>query len=673
MCIRDSYWGTPLPIWVCDKTGKSEAVGKYDELLEKPGVTGMEVWEQAKAADPNLSDDLKIHKPYIDHIVYDSPFETGGRMTRVPEVIDCWYDSGAMPFAQWGYPHQGAEEFKDQFPADFISEAIDQTRGWFYSQLAISTLLFGKEGVAEQNFDFPHPFKNCIVLGLMLSEWWKGQGDTAGMYLTPDEAKAADEKTKHHVGKMSKSKRNYREPQGIFDKYGADALRWYFFANQPPWTSIRYSERQIKESMPEFLLRLWNVYSFFVLYANIDEFSPQVENGDNFNPENLATGQGYRPVDQRGELDRWVISELHRTVDAVVTAMDAYDNYAACTQLTSFVEGLSNWFVRRSRDRFWAKDKTAPEKLDAYWTLFECLTTTAKLIAPFVPFMSETLWQNLTAAAGGGRESVHLCDYPAANRKLIDDDLSRRMSVLREIASLGLSARMAEKLKVRQPLSGVTVVLNDDRDQQWLEQHDELLKTELNVQAVTYTVDAGEFVTYVTVPNFKRLGPRVGKLMPKLKQAFAAADGAAMLADLTANGKTSLTVESETIELDSEDIEVRLKANEGWAAAQGKQAVVILSTELTPELIRSGYARELNRFVQDRRKELDLERTDRIDAWIKTDSDDINQAIQENSDYLKGETLAVSITQAACDESGVESTEVNVGDHQVTIWLRVAK
>ena len=238
--------------------------------------------------------------------------------------------------------------------------------------------------------------------------------------------------------------------------------------------------------MPEFLLRLWNVYSFFVLYANIDEFSPQVENGDNFDPENLATGQGYRPVDQRGELDRWVISELHRTVDAVVTAMDAYDNYAACTQLTSFVEGLSNWFVRRSRDRFWAKDKTAPEKLDAYWTLFECLTTTAKLIAPFVPFMSETLWQNLTAAAGRGRESVHLCDSPSSNSQLIDDSLSRQMSVLREIASLGLSARMAEKLKVRQPLSGVTVVLNDDRDQQWLENHDELLKTELNVQAVTY-------------------------------------------------------------------------------------------------------------------------------------------------------------------------------------------
>ena len=316
---RERYWGTPLPIWVCDKTGKSEAVGKYDELLEKPGVTGMEVWEQAKAADPDLSDDLKIHKPYIDHIVYDSPFEAGGRMARVPEVIDCWYDSGAMPFAQWGYPHQGAEEFKDQFPADFLSVVIGQTRGWFYSQLAISTLLFGKEGVAEQNFDFPHPFKNCIVLGLMLSEWWKGQGETGGMYLTPAEANAADEKTEHHVGKMSKSKRNYREPQGIFDKYGADALRWYFFANQPPWTSIRYSERQIKESMPEFLLRLWNVYSFFVLYANIDEFSPQVENGDNFDPENLASGQGYRPVAERGELDRWVLSKLNRTIYAAVS------------------------------------------------------------------------------------------------------------------------------------------------------------------------------------------------------------------------------------------------------------------------------------------------------------------------------------------------------------------
>jgi isoleucyl-tRNA synthetase len=669
---RERYWGTPLPIWVCEKTGKSEAVGKYEELIAKPGATGMEVWEKAKTENPDLAEDLKIHKPYIDHVTYDSPFAEGARMQRVPEVIDCWYDSGAMPFAQWGYPHQGVDQFKDQFPADFISEAIDQTRGWFYSQLAISTLLFGEDGVADEKFDFPHPFKNCIVLGLMLSEWWKGQGETGGMYLTPAEAKAADEKTEHFVGKMSKSKRNYREPQGIFDKYGADALRWYFFANQPPWTSIRYSERQIKESMPEFLLRLWNVYSFFVLYANIDDFSPELTAGDNFNPEELSSGTGYRPVAQRGELDRWVLSELHRTVDAVVTSMDAYDNYAACSQITSFVEGLSNWFVRRSRDRFWAKDKSAPEKLDAYWTLFECLTTTAKMIAPFVPFMAETLWQNLTQAAGGGRDSVHLCDYPVADGNVIDQDLSRQMGVLREIASLGLSARMGAKLKVRQPLSGVTVVLNEDRDQQWLETHDELLKTELNVQDVTYTTDAGEYVTYVTVPNFKRLGPRVGKLMPKLKQAFADADGAAMLADLTANGKTELSVEGEVIELDSEDIEVRLKANEGWAAAQGSQAVVVLSTELTPELIRSGFAREVNRYVQDRRKELDLERTDRIRLWVASDSDELKQAIEENIDYLQGETLATEVLLSPCDQADVEACEVTVGEHAVKIWICVA-
>jgi isoleucyl-tRNA synthetase len=669
---RERYWGTPLPIWVCDKTGKSEAVGKYDDLMKKPGVTGMEVWEAAKAENPDLAEDLKIHKPYIDHIVYDSPFEDGGKMNRVPEVIDCWYDSGSMPFAQWGYPHQGVEQFKDQFPADFISEAIDQTRGWFYSQLAISTLLFGENGVADEKFDYPHPFKNCIVLGLMLSEWWKGQGETGGMYLTPAEANAADEKTEHFVGKMSKSKRNYREPQGIFDRYGADALRWYFFANQPPWTSIRYSERQIKESMPEFLLRLWNVYSFFVLYANIDGFSPVVDDADGLNAENLVGGQGYRPVAERGELDRWVISELHRTLDSVVKSMDEYDNYAACTKITAFVEGLSNWFVRRSRDRFWAKDKTAPEKLDAYWTLFECLSTTAKMIAPFVPFIAETFWQNLSGAAGGGRESVHLCDYPTANPAMIDDDLSRQMGLLREIASLGLSARMGAKLKVRQPLSGMTVVLNDDKDQQWLETHDDILKTELNLQGVTYTTDAGDFVTYVTVPNFKRLGPRVGKLMPKLKAAFAAADGAAMLAELTAGGKTSLSVEGETIELDSEDIEVRLKANDGWAAAQGSQAVVVLSTELTPELIRSGFAREINRYVQDRRKELDLQRTDRISLWIATESEELQQAIDENTDYLKGETLATTIAMSDCDQVGVDPIDVAVGDHSVRIWLQVS-
>ncbi len=332
--------------------------------------------------------------------------------------------------------------------------------------------------------------------------------------------------------------------------------------------------------------------------------------------------------------------------------MDDYDNYGACSRITSFVDALSNWYVRRSRDRFWAKDTDSPEKLDAYWTLYECLITTVKMIAPFVPFVSETIWRNLTAVfAGKAVESVHLSDYPLPQKAVIDEDLSRRMNVLREIASLGLSARMNAKLKVRQPLSGVTVVLNDEQDQAWLEAHDELLKTELNVQHVQYTTEAGQYVTYQIVPNFKRLGPRVGKLMPKVKRAFAEANGGEIMADLSGAGKAELVVDGETIELDSEDVEIRLQANPGWAAAQGTQAVVVLSTELTPGLIRAGMARDVNRLVQERRKELELERTDRIDLYLYTESEMLQQAIEENRDYLIGETLGQQIScRTTCGE-----------------------
>jgi isoleucyl-tRNA synthetase len=672
---RERYWGTPLPIWVCESTGQSEAVAGYEELLGKPGMTGTEVWEAAKAKNPDLAEDLKVHKPYIDHITYDSPFESGARMKRVPEVIDCWYDSGAMPFAQWGYPHKGREQFKAQFPADFISEALDQTRGWFYSQLAISTLLFGEDAAAgEEPVAYPHPFKNCIVLGLMLSEWWESNKDgQKTIYLSPEEAKKAEGKPEHKVGKMSKSLRNYRAPNEIFDQYGADALRWYFFAKQPPWTSIQYSERQIKESIPEFLLRLWNVYNgFFIQYANLDGFSPaSLSNPGQLSSENLRDGECYRPLDQRGELDRWVLSELHQTLDVVTKSMDAYDNYGACCRITSFVDALSNWYVRRSRDRFWSKDKQSAEKLDAYWTLYECLSTTAKMVAPFVPFMAETIWQNLTSVFNGkATSSVHLCDYPTADQGMIDEDLSRRMGLLREIASSGLSARMNAKLKVRQPLSGVTVILNDPIDQAWLEEHGELLKTELNVHDVTYTTDAGEFVTYQVVPNFKRLGPRVGKLMPKLKKAFAEADGGAMLTELTDSGKSSLNVEGETIELDQEDVEVRLQANEGWAAAQGPGAVIVLATELTPELIRSGWARDINRLVQERRKTLDLERSDKIALALVTDSEELKTAIKENDVYLKQESLATSLSLES-PTGGCECEECSIGDHSLKIFVQV--
>ncbi len=524
-------------------------------LAPKPGVQGTEVWEAAKQANPNLSDHLKVHKPYIDAVTYAAP--DGSRMRRVSEVIDCWFDSGAMPFAQWGYPHRGQKEFKEQFPADFISEGIDQTRGWFYSLLAESTLLWSAdhEGQIDRPADapspkFPHPFRNCIVLGLMLGE--DGQ-------------------------KMSKSKRNYREPGEILDRYGADALRWYFFANQPPWTSIRYNEQAIKDSIPEFLLRLWNVYSFFTIYANIDGFDPAarlIGPADQLSAEQLAAGRGYRPVAKRSELDRWILGELGQTVADVIQRMDAYDNYAACQQITEFVDALSNWYVRRSRDRFWAADRESPDKLDAHWTLYECLVTTTKLVAPFVPFIAEAIWQNLAVAAFDGRalESVHWCDFPDPPAKPADTDLSDRMRLLREIVSLGRAARMSAKLKVRQPLAKVEVVLADRRHLAWLEEHRALVAEELNVKEVEYPPRADQYISYTILPDLKRLGPRLGKRLSSVKTALAAADAATMLATLETKKQVVLELPDGPVTLDSEDLQVRLQAKPGWAAAQDRPA-----------------------------------------------------------------------------------------------------
>ncbi len=668
---RERYWGTPLPIWVCEKTGHTEAVASYEELLSKPGVTGTEAWEKAKRENTDLPDDLRIHKPYIDSITYDSPKAPGARMRRVSEVIDCWFDSGAMPFAQWGYPHQpgSAERFGDQFPADFISEALDQTRGWFYSLLAISTLLFGEgeetgdakpqaanseSQIPNQQIPrppFPHPFRNCIVLGLMLGE---------------------------DGGKMSKSKRNYRDPEDIFNLYGADALRWFFFANQPPWTSIRYSEQAIKDCIPEFLLRFWNVYSFFVIYANIDGFDPAARvSGEvgQLGPDVLATANGYRPNCERGELDRWILSELNRTVAAVVEHMDAYENFNACARLTEFVDALSNWYVRRSRDRYWSSEQSV-DKLDAYWTLYECLLTTSKLIAPFVPFLAEAMWQNLAASTFGDRsdsrrpkESVHLCDYPAADVATIDEDLSRQMAMMREIVSLGRSARMGAKLKVRQPLSLVEVVLADDTHQPWLEQHAALIRDELNVKRVEFTQESEEYITYSVLPDLKRLGPRLGKRLPALRKKLAELDGGELLSKLKTDGSVSISLDDGPVELDMDDIQVRLQAKEGWAAAQGHSVVVVLATELTEELIREGLARELVRAIQDRRKEMGCEFTDRIAVGVATESRELRAAIEQFRDYIRGETLAVEIKLDTIPD--VESSEIQVAGYGTTLYVKV--
>ncbi|MEX2139057.1 MAG: isoleucine--tRNA ligase [Pirellulales bacterium] len=656
---RERYWGTPLPIWVCEQTGKMEAMGSYDELMAKPGLRGAEVWQAAKKANPNLVDDLKVHKPYIDAITYHSPFADGARMTRVPDVIDCWYDSGAMPFAQWGYPHQGTERFSQQFPADFISEALDQTRGWFYSQLAISTLLFGTGNEPEPpssiphspfaipHFSYPHPFRNCIVLGLMLGE--DGQ-------------------------KMSKSKRNYREPDEIFDRYGADALRWYFFATQPPWTTIRYSEQAIKDSIPEFLLRLWNVYSFFTIYANIDEFDPAARSGlagdvGQLESEVLRSANTYSPVLKRTELDRWIVSELNRTASYVTARMDEYDNYAACTRMSEFVDALSNWYVRRSRDRFWSEDKRDRGKLDAYWTLYECLLTTCKLVAPFVPFIAEAMWQNLTVAAFGKRtlESVHLCDFPIGDPGLIDEQLSQRMEVVREISSLGRSARTAAKLKVRQPLAKVEVILVDRSQQSWLEEHSPLIREELNVKQVEFATKADQYITYTVLPDLKRLGPRLGKRLPALKSTLANADAAALLNELETKKQVTLQLDDGSVALDAEDLQVRLQAKPGWAAAQGKSAVVVLSTELTDALVSEGLARELIHVIQTQRRDMALKYTQRIRAGIVTDSPDLQAAAMQFADYIRGETLSTELQLESLP--GVAPLEVKVGDYACQFFV----
>ncbi|MGI8982781.1 MAG: isoleucine--tRNA ligase [Pirellulaceae bacterium] len=690
---RERYWGTPLPIWVCQQTGKMEAIGSYEELLAKPGVSGTEVWDAAKKAKPSLSDDLKVHKPYIDAVTYDSPFAAGAKMKRVPDVIDCWYDSGAMPFAQWGYrgedgPQPSREKFHEQFPADFIAEGLDQTRGWFYSQLAISTMLFG-EGVQSSKFKvqgsstlnlepetlnaaYPHPFRNCIVWGLMLGEWWESP-DGKQIFLTEAEGKEKlGDKLVKRVGKMSKSKRNYREPGEIFDKFGADALRWYLFANQPPWSSILYAERAIKDSIPEFLLRLWNCYSFFVIYANIDGFDPAVgqaaslSSGGQLNASDFKGAKGYRPYSERSELDRWVLSQLNDTLKKVVGRMDDYDNFDACKWINKFVEGLSNWYVRRSRDRFWAADRESQEKLDAYWTLYECLLTTAKMIAPFTPFLAETLWRNLAGVFGERTvESVHLSDYPLWDVSFEDHELLKQMSALREIAALGLSARMANKLKVRQPLAKVEVILSDATHQKWLQHHDELLRDELNVKQIDYATSADQYITYLVQPNFKQLGPKIGKLLPGVKAALGKADGAALLAQLTATGKVTLDIGGEKVDLDNEDIQVRLQAKPGWAAAQGSGCVVVLATELTPELLAEGLARDFVRIIQDRRKDLNLDFTDRIEVGIVGASPALQKAITDNLEYISGETLAVKVVFEALP--GRAGIQLEIGDEQITL------
>ena len=671
---RERYWGTPLPIWVCESCGHAEALDSYDVLIAKPGVGGLEAWESARKADPKISEHLKVHKPYIDAVTYEcpkcagqqsrdrqgavsghgsgTPHPQGGtatqsatpplagdhgserRMKRVPEVIDCWYDSGAMPFAQWGFPHTGADAFGSQFPADFISEALDQTRGWFYSLVAIATMLFGSEGVARGDIaeaEYPIPFRNCIVLGLLMGE--------DGL-------------------KMSKSKKNYKEPAYIFENEGADAMRWLFFSGQSPWTSIRFQESAIAEGQREFLIRLYNCYSFFVIYANIDKWTPDQQTDEH----------------HQTDLDRWIRSELAQCSRQVFDCMEAYDNYNAARALSDFVDALSNWYVRRNRDRFW-RSEIDNDKRSAYATLHHCLVTVTKLIAPFTPFIAESMYQNLVRTHDADAPlSVHLCDYPITEANQaevdarIDAGLNDEVKLVRQLVSCGRAARSAAKLRVRQPLAAIELY---HRQAEIVMKYDEIIQDELNVKRIDF-VDAGaidQYVHYEIKPDFKKIGPKHGPLAPKIKATLAKhpnVDG--IMKQLETDGSYTMDVGGQDVELTADELLVELHAKSGYAAERiPGQGILVLDATITPELRDEGCARDLVNQVQQMRKKLDLRYEQRIDLAI-IGGEEVHRVVNAYAEYIRGETLAQTLLNQSI--AGAEEAQAEIEGHTANICVK---
>jgi len=613
---RERYWGTPLPVWQCECGGRRVVSSKAE--IEELAPDAFREFEAKREADPSISEHLAVHKPFVDEVELPCP-ECGGPMRRVPEVIDCWFDSGAMPFAQWGYPYAGEDRFKAEFPCDFISEAIDQTRGWFYTLLAISTMLFDAE-----------PFRTCIVLGLVCDE--KGL-------------------------KMSKSKGNYLEPSQILDAQGADALRWYFYSSNQPWTSVRFYGDAVTASQREFLITLLNVYSFFTIYANIDGFEPG---------ERLCK---------------------HPESAEEYARCDGYDIYSAAGALFEFVDGLSNWYLRRSRSRFWRSESDS-DKLDAYWTLYEVLTETSKLLAPFVPFISEEIYRNLVSSQWeGAPESVHLADYPVPNDGRVDDDLTSSMALAREIVSLGRAARTAARVKTRQPLSRLIVVLADPSNAHWVTDLADTIIEELNVKRLSFADDPTEYVSHEIKPNFRALGPRFGSRMKEVQKIIAGLEPEAARVKLLTDGGLPIELDGEEEVLVPEEIEIRVSAHDHYEAAESARCAVVLETDLTDELVLEGHARELVHQIQSMRKELDLDYQDRIIVSLAGvgeggGPDDgaalVRRLIEGHGGYVKRETLAGMITEggvdggAEGDGGGGLSKDVMLGEARVSVGVQKA-
>ena len=586
---RNRYWGTPLPVWQCE-CGHQDCIGSIEELKEK--------------AD-NCPDDIELHRPYIDAVTIKCP-KCGKEMHRVPEVIDCWFDSGSMPFAQHHYPFENKETFEKQFPAQFISEAVDQTRGWFYSLLAISTLLFNKA-----------PYENVIVLGLVQDE--NGQ-------------------------KMSKSKGNAVDPFDALQTYGADAIRWYFYTSSAPWLPSRFAGKTVVEGQRKFMGTLWNTYAFFVLYANIDNFD--------------ATKYSLE-YDKLAVMDKWLLSRLESTVKAVDDNLANYRIPEAAKALQSFVDDMSNWYVRRSRERFWAKGMEH-DKINAYMTLYTALVTVAKAAAPMIPFMTEDIYQNLVKSIDASApESIHLCDFPEVHENWIDPKMEEDMADLLEIVVMGRAARNTANIKNRQPIGTMYV----KSEFQLSEFYKEIIEDELNVKEVVFKDDIADFISYSFKPQMRTVGPKYGKLLNKIKTVLSELDGNKAMAELKSTGELKLDIDGQEIVLLEEDLLIDMAQMEGYVSESDHTITVVLDTNLTPELIEEGFVRELVSKIQTMRKEAGFEVMDKIRVYAK-DNDKIVDIMKNHGDEIKSEVLAEDIVTG--ETKGYEK-EWNINSEKVTM------
>ena len=588
---RNRYWGTPLNIWECE-CGHMHSIGSIEEL---------------KSMSDNCPDNIELHRPYIDAVTIKCP-KCGKEMHRVPEVIDCWFDSGSMPFAQHHYPFENKELFAQQFPANFISEAVDQTRGWFYSLLAISTLIFNKA-----------PYKNVIVLGHVQDE--NGQ-------------------------KMSKSKGNAVDPFEALETYGADAIRWYFYINSAPWLPNRFHGKAVQEGQRKFMGTLWNTYAFFVLYANIDQFDPtkyQLE------------------YDKLPVMDKWLLSKMNTLIQEVDNNLGNYKIPEAARALQNFVDEMSNWYVRRSRERFWAKGMEQ-DKINAYMTLYTALVTVAKVAAPMIPFMTEDIYQNLVRNIDPtAPESIHLCDFPTAKTEWIDKELENDMEEVLEIVVMGRACRNEANIKNRQPIGKMFVKAEKALPQFFAD----IIKDELNVKELDFTDDVRAFTSYSFKPQLKTVGPKYGKLLGKIRQMLPQLDGNAAMDELKADGAIKLMIDGQEVRLEEGDLLIETAQVEGYVSQTEGDLTVVLDTNLTPELIEEGFVRELISKIQTMRKEADFEVTDRIRIYVQG-NEKIAEIFKKYEDKMKDEVLA--------DEIIFESTngyvkEWNINGETVTMGV----